>query len=86
MDNLIIVAGILAAIRAYWVCNLLREEKGLKKGNIASFIDDENKFNYYIFIRPFFKKMRNERLKTRINIISYIIYGTFIIGMIYALK
>lgn len=86
MDNLIIVAGLLAAIRAYWVYNLLREEKGLSKGSFISFFEDKNKFNMYIIIRPFFKKMRNEKLKFKVNIISYVIYICFIVGMIFVLK
>ena len=86
MDILIIVAGLLAVIRAYWAFNLLREEKGLARGDFTSFLEEKNKFNLYIIIRPFFRKMQNERLKSRINILSYIIYVCFIVGMIFVFK
>jgi len=86
MDNLVIVAGVLAVIRAYWVYNLLREEKGLSKGSLSMFFEDKNKFTMYIYIRLFYKKMKNEKLKNRINIISYIIYACFIVGLIFILK
>jgi len=83
MENLIIVAGILAIIRAFWVYNLLREEKGFSKGKFSSFLKDENKYNMYLIIRPFLKEMKNEKLRKRINIISYIIYVFFIIGIVF---
>ncbi|SMO62172.1 hypothetical protein SAMN06265379_103408 [Saccharicrinis carchari] len=72
MDNLIILAGVLAAIRAYWMYNLLREEKGLSKGNISMFLDDENKFLLYILVRPFYKKMKNDKLRLNIHLLSYV--------------
>lgn len=81
MDNLVIVAGILAVIRAYWVYNLLREEKGFSKGNFSSFLKDKDKYTMYLIIRPFLKEMNNEKLRKRINIISYLIYFFFIIGV-----
>lgn len=83
MDNLVIIAGILAVIRAYWVYNLLREEKGFSHGNFSSFLKDKNKYNMYLIIRPFHKKMKKEKLRKRINIISYIIYVFFIIGIVF---
>lgn len=87
MEILVIVAGILMGLRSYWVYNLLREEKGLSKGSLLMFIEDKNKYTMYLIIRPFLKEMKNERLKSRINIITYIIYACFfIVGMILILK
>lgn len=82
MDNLIIIAGIFAAIRAFWVYNLLREESGHLKGSVMSFLEDKNKFSMYLLIRPFKRKMKNERLRKKINIITFVIYICFIIGIV----
>ena len=80
MEYLIIVSGILAGVRAYWVFNLLRIERGIPKANIWEYFNDKNWMQYYLYIRPFYKKVKDERLKKKINIISYIIYLFFFSG------
>lgn len=82
MENFIILAGIIAILRAYWVYNLIRKEKNLSKGNFSSFLSDRNKYNMYLLIRPFLGDMKDEKLKTRVNVLTYIIYVLFIIGFV----
>ncbi len=86
MDNLIIIAGVLAGIRAYWVFNLLRQENELPIGTFTMFFNDKNKFSMYLIIRPFFKKMKNEKLRRKINYITIATYICFIIGFYFAYK
>jgi hypothetical protein len=82
MENFIILAGLLAVLRAFWAYNLLREENGLSKGNFASYLKDRNRHNLYIIIRPFLSKMKNEKLRKKVNVISCIIYIFLIIGIV----
>jgi uncharacterized membrane protein YbjE (DUF340 family) len=82
MENFIILAGIIAILRAYWVYNLIRKEKKISKGNFSSFLRDKNKYNMYLLIRPFIGNMKDEKLKTRVNVLTYIIYVLFIIGIV----
>lgn len=86
MDNLIILAGLLAAVRSYWVFNLLRIEKGEEKILFKDFLFSKNKFSYYFLIKPFYRKMKEESLKKKVNIITYLTYGSLLIGIYFILR
>jgi len=86
MDNLIILSGLLTVIRAYWVFNLLNIERGQEKRSFSNFINDRNVFSYYIIIRPFYITMKDNLLKRKINIITYLIYICLIVGLYYVTK
>lgn len=86
MDNLIILAGLLATLRAYWTFNLFKTEKGEGKIHFWDFIFNKESFSYYFVIRPFYKKYKDELLKKKINIITYVIYLSFSLGMYFAIS
>lgn len=86
MENLIVLAGLLSLFRAYWVFNILNEQKGLTKITFIEFWTKKDIITYFIFIRPFFKQMKNEKVRFRVNITTLTIYICLSVGIYFSIK
>lgn len=89
MEILIIIAGILNFIRAFWVINLINKSNGVEKISFIEFFGEAPHFQKYLFrillIWPYFRFRKDKKLQLLINLVTVVIY-ILIGGYIYSIN
>jgi len=83
IDIFLTFAAFLMSIRSYWVVNMIRIESNLEKLSFyeAQFLVIAQPL-HMLLIRPFFKEKKDEKLRKKINWITFLIWACLLTGII----